>query len=167
MVRILVFLFALVLAAPTDLSGQVRRADSYPWAGGKVTETWDGEAVQSLGGAQKNPYLALGLSTLLPGLGQFYNGQPGKGVLHLVLLFGSFVAAAEYQGIPEEVGLVGMFGTYVWSMIDAPLTAKRLNESRVEVSLRPNLHFPVPGEGTKESSKLRFGFGFAIRASGF
>ena len=101
----------------------------------------------------KNPYLACGLSALLPGMGQFYNGQIGKGALHLALLLGSFVAAGEYRGIPEEVGLAGMFGTYIWSMIDAPVTANAINQGRVRVSVGQSNRVPV-GSGPGRSFGL-------------
>jgi len=39
----------------------------------------------------RNPAAAVGLSLLLPGLGQFYNGQTGKGVTMCVLYGGSII----------------------------------------------------------------------------
>jgi len=77
------------------------------------------------------------LSAVLPGLGQFYNGQPKKGALHLGLTLVFFVVAGEYQDMPEEVGVAGLVGTWVWSVIDAPLTAKAINEGRVQLSVAP------------------------------
>jgi len=131
MQRTLVLLLAALLFAPVHLLGQ--RPDERvvcPNEERAVPMT----IVTTTPDRLKNPYLAWGLSALLPGMGQFYNGQPGKGALHLALIFGSFAAAAEYRGIPEEVGLVGLFGTWIWSMIDAPLTARGINEGRVRVS---------------------------------
>jgi TM2 domain-containing membrane protein YozV len=56
----------------------------------------------------KNPGVALLLSFIFPGGGQFYNGHAGKGILVLVTFW--------------------VFGiTYVWSLFDAYLSAQRIN----------------------------------------
>jgi TM2 domain-containing membrane protein YozV len=59
----------------------------------------------------KNPALALVLSLLIPGLGQFYNGDPIKGGVMLgVALLGSYLV------FPWVIMLI-------WSAIDAHLVA--------------------------------------------
>ena len=68
-------------------------------------------------GSNKNPVLAWALSAALPGLGQFYNGQPQKGALQLGMTLFFVMAAAEYQDLPEVLGVSGLVGTWVWSMI--------------------------------------------------
>lgn len=55
----------------------------------------------------KNPWLATALSIIFPGLGQFYNGHPGKGILTLL----SF-----WLIIP-----------WVWSIFDAYSSATTIN----------------------------------------
>ncbi len=132
MQRTLVLSLAVLLIAPVPLFAQ--RSDE------RIVCPNEEDAVgvtilETTPDRLQNPYLAWGLSALLPGMGQFYNGQPGKGALHLALLFGSFVAASEFRDIPEEVGLVGLWGTWIWSMIDAPLAARAINEGRVRVSV--------------------------------
>ena len=57
----------------------------------------------------KNPVIALVLSLLIPGVGQFYNGDVKKGAVML----GCFLV-----GIPLSGGVVS-FGVWIWSMIDA------------------------------------------------
>jgi sRNA-binding protein len=97
---------------------------------------------------KKGPAAAFWLSFLYPGIGQFYNGQVGKGVTMSALATGSLivtcVAAANatvethygygyYETTDETaetvafVGLGVYFGTWLWSMIDAPISAKAIN----------------------------------------
>jgi len=90
----------------------------------------------------KNPGTALLWSLLIPGGGQFYNGQTGKGILMLgvsvaswgVYVVGAAVAANSYDDSGAAVGLLldlaglaGVIGTSIWSMVDASNSAKRLN----------------------------------------
>ena len=57
----------------------------------------------------KNPVLALVLSLVIVGVGQFYNGDPKKGALMLIgAILGFFISG----------GLIS-FALWVWSMIDA------------------------------------------------
>lgn len=59
-------------------------------------------------GRYKNPGLALFLSFIFPGGGQFYNGHAGKGILVLLTFW--------------------MFGiTWIWSLFDAYNSANRIN----------------------------------------
>ncbi len=66
----------------------------------------------------RNPGLALALSLIVPGAGQFYNGQIGKGVITLVAYFISWIATV------IVIGFFGVFGIWIWSMIDAYQTAQ-------------------------------------------
>ncbi|MDE0300692.1 MAG: hypothetical protein OXN17_18805 [Candidatus Poribacteria bacterium] len=106
--------------------------------------------------AQKNPPLALGLSCLLPGLGQFYNEQPEKGV---VMFGGSIVGLVMMIAGTEDnietfagnldvddddgtaiLGFIVWGASLGWSMIDAYSAASRINEqkqSRVALNLHP------------------------------
>ena len=106
--------------------------------------------------AEKNPPLALGLSCLLPGLGQFYNEQPGKGV---VMLAGNLagvvmmVAGTEdnYETVfgtvdPDDddgttvLGFIVWAGCLGWSMYDAYTAAAQINMGNREqpvLSWRP------------------------------
>jgi len=59
-------------------------------------------------GTYKNPALALFLSFIFPGAGQFYNGHAGKGLLVLFTFW-----------------ILGI--TYIWSLFDAYLSAQRIN----------------------------------------
>lgn len=98
----------------------------------------------------KNPSNALVLSLVVPGAGQHYNGQSVKGVLQEALfLTGCAVAfiwgVDEYESLSEFnngefsgsysgevndwyfVGCGLIATTYVWSVVDAPLSALKIN----------------------------------------
>ena len=90
----------------------------------------------------KNPWVAGILSGVLPGLGQFYNRQLGKGVGFLVgflVLAGVLVSGIDLHMLeqamasgsqPEDLWLllaveVLMLILVIWSVTDAARTAKR------------------------------------------
>ena len=96
----------------------------------------------------KEPGLSFLFSLLLPGGGQFYNGQTGRGVGYLCgsygayLVGGIFIATSEstdYYGYSytsnagmATIGAVLVIGgviTHIVSMIDAPVSAKRINRA--------------------------------------
>ncbi len=62
----------------------------------------------------KSPFLALFLSFLLPGVGQFYNGDAKRGLP--MFLVGVFTLPL--LGIPV-IGWVIVFGVHIWSMVNA------------------------------------------------
>jgi hypothetical protein len=92
--------------------------------------------------SNKSPWLAFGLSLLYPGLGQFYNGEYDKSLLMggiATLGLGLVTLAAistnyDSESNPENInvalysGVIIFGGTYIWSLIDAPLSASNINE---------------------------------------
>lgn len=100
----------------------------------------------------KSPWLAFGLSYLIPGLGQLYNGEIGKGLLFAsvtILGFGVGVLPGIGQKSGSEWPLSSYLGfgiagaTYLWSIIDAPISANKINERikqqrRINVFSSPN-----------------------------
>jgi hypothetical protein len=91
------------------------------------------------------PAIAIFLSALLPGLGQFYNGQWGKGLGFLIglLVVGGILSRAvdlsalqrsAASGIPpDNIGqffflLLLLLAIAIWSIVDAGRTAKRSHE---------------------------------------
>lgn len=98
---------------------------------------------------EKSPWLALGLSYLLPGLGQLYNGEPVKGLLAFagvsagvgLMLLGA--GDFEHESTTEEsffyagAAIAGL--TYLWQVIDAPISASRIN--RENKSRKYSLNF--------------------------
>ena len=92
-------------------------------------------------GSSSRPAIAAVLSALLPGLGQFYNGQWGKGLGFLIALLtagGLLHSSVDLpslqqsvgQGIPpENIGrvfllLLLLLVIAIWSIVDASRTAK-------------------------------------------
>ena len=93
-------------------------------------------------GHARNPWVAGLLSGLLPGLGQFYNRQWGKGaavlvgIIALTVVLSSSVdpqaleQAVEAGKTPDNLGLIFLlllvsFAVAVWSIVDAARTAKK------------------------------------------
>jgi len=89
----------------------------------------------------KSPWLAFGLSYVFPGLGQLYNGQYVKAVvfptivclgaaLMMVSSPGADFSADDtsYPLLYAGVGLAG--GAYIWSLVDAPVSANKINGRR-------------------------------------
>jgi hypothetical protein len=80
---------------------------------------------------KKSPVLACLLS-IVPGLGQYYNGEYTKGLL-LQALFATgsvMLYANEPESTSIEDFLVGLgliSGSWLWSVIDAPVSAARIN----------------------------------------
>jgi len=111
---------------------------------------------QSPVSGRKSPGVAFLLSFLVPGAGQGYNGQWGKAGV----MFGGFVvsSAVLLSGFCTDscsdnpsrdrsfvVGALGFVGFPVWSWIDAPRSASRINErlSRGALDRRPQVQLTV------------------------
>jgi TM2 domain-containing membrane protein YozV len=114
----------------------------------------NGKLLASAPEGYRNPTAAC-LFSLFPGGGQHYNGQSGKGILQMVLVFdglvvmdGNWASRNLYAKVDNGLGLgymvdgpqigtekttwfyVGlgvMAGAWAWSLVDAPLQAKRIN----------------------------------------
>lgn len=69
----------------------------------------------------KNPAIAVLASFFLPGLGTMLNGQAGRGILILLGYFVSWVLVIVF------VGILGVFGFWVWGMVDAYQGAREWN----------------------------------------
>lgn len=84
----------------------------------------------------KNPWVAFALSFTVPGAGQFYNGEPKKAIAMLAGMIGGLAFTTYSQTDDNElnarmgVGILVMAGCSIWSMIDAPLSAERINKER-------------------------------------
>ena len=70
----------------------------------------------------KNPTTATILSFFITGLGQIYNGQIGKGIIFMVLYVISWVL------IWIVVGFITTPILWIWGMVDANSSAKKINE---------------------------------------
>jgi TM2 domain-containing membrane protein YozV len=95
--------------------------------------------------SKKEPALACVLSFLLPGLGQFYNGEAGKGAIMLGASFFGVILMA--SAINDELwtrqdsdakgtfGVMIFLGAWLWSVIDAPISASKINRDNGWTSL--------------------------------
>lgn len=92
---------------------------------------------------QKSAWLAFGLSVLYPGLGQLYNGEYGKAFLMAGLetlglaAFYYGASSTDFDGKSDNdtagtIALTGVFvcgAVYIWSLIDAPVSANIINRN--------------------------------------
>jgi TM2 domain-containing membrane protein YozV len=69
----------------------------------------------------KNPTLAAILSLLIPGVGQIYNGEVGKGILIIVVQIVNTVL------MTIVIGFFTALAVLVWAVYDAYKTAERIN----------------------------------------
>lgn len=99
---------------------------------------------------KKNPMVALGLSFPIVGSGQFYNGEYTKGVAQmgaalvgLGLVLGAGGDDSDNFGRNRDTdngdwkkipGYMLFFGGAIWSLIDAPMSANRINRQNQGVS---------------------------------
>lgn len=106
----------------------------------------------------RSPSGAGWLSFLIPGVGQFYNGQVGKGAGFLaayltsasLMYYGIDLSYSAYEG-DNEWEMLTLFGSvsviicWVWSMVDANHSAKEINETygfaSINLSSKVNLAF--------------------------
>jgi TM2 domain-containing membrane protein YozV len=70
----------------------------------------------------KNPAIATVLSFVFAGLGQIYNGEIGKGILFMALYGFSLMLMLVI------IGFVTTPLLWIWGMVDANSSAKRINE---------------------------------------
>ena len=71
----------------------------------------------------KNPSIATILSFFYMGLGQIYNGQIGKGIVFIILYGISVVLMF------VVIGFVTTPILWIWGMVDANNSAKKINEN--------------------------------------
>ena len=115
------------------------------------------------------------LYPIFPGWGQFYNGQQDKGIGFLILsISGIFIMSSGFEDDPPDnvtaaTGASIIIGSYIWSVIDANLSAKKINQSsnqKIEALKQKkyqsqdaptslNLNY-IPHQGLMASYGLRF-----------
>jgi len=74
--------------------------------------------------SERNPLIAAILS-LIPGLGQFYTVQAGKGIV--LLLFTAFFALFSFVPVIGIIGILGLIILWIYSIYDAWGAAQQLN----------------------------------------
>lgn len=89
---------------------------------------------------KKLPVLACALSCFFPGVGQYYNGDVTKGLIQEGLfMFGAVLWAVntgksmvtfQLDETDLILPMIILSGAYLWSIIDAPLSAIKINKER-------------------------------------
>lgn len=106
------------------------------------------EIISSDISSEKSPVLAGLLSLFLPGTGQAYNGQWIKAGVQWILLAGSIymaVADVNFESDGEPLPPLSIAGiavggaTWLWSVIDAPVSANHINKERIRALKKHNL----------------------------
>ncbi len=104
--------------------------------------------------SRKSPWVAGGLSFVIPGTGQFYNGQWVKGGLMLGgavvsagLVLDGVVCNDHSNDCPQlTIGAAAYLGIWVWSIIDGARTSKAINRridaGQVALEIGPQLIVP-------------------------
>ena len=104
---------------------------------------------------EKNPWLAFGLSFSVPGLGQYYNGHNAKGTVQIVAATAG--AVVMFSALEDDVKLINgdtidpdddnnvsaigalvYLSSFIWSVVDAPMSANRINDQAPQASLQVN-----------------------------
>ena len=123
---------------------------------------------------EKNPGLALLFSLLIPGGGQYYNGERTKGVTMTGIWLGSAVltTVAANQGEVElsSIGSLILLGNYIWSMIDAPVSANRINRQNaiglINLDLGNDTYLSLSPDVQIVKQPLQLGFDKPVNAIG-
>jgi TM2 domain-containing membrane protein YozV len=130
----------------------------------------------------RNPGLAWFFSYLLPGGGQFYNGDIGKGVGFLVSGIVGYSVMAYGFVIAAFDGGIGIFiigacigvGASIWSQIDAPHSAIAKNRANnylswnlgngsANLTLRPELNLSPTSFGQGGAIMPTYGIGLKLK----
>jgi len=117
--------------------------------------------------SRKDPGTATLVSIFVIGGGQIYAGEVGKGLLMLGGATGAFIAGAvasscdvdDCDSTPLVLGTVALLGTYVYSIIDAGPSARRMNKKN-GYPVSGSVH-PVIRSGLAGTSQL--GLSVAVR----
>jgi hypothetical protein len=94
---------------------------------------------------ERSPWIAMGLSMILPGGGQYYNDEGNlglaiDGICVGALLFGALTASnpANDSQAAYEVSIAIALGAYVFGIVQAPFAALTGNETRNDMIFGPN-----------------------------
>lgn len=94
---------------------------------------------------ERSPWMAMGLSMILPGGGQYYNDEGNlglaiDGICVGALLFGALTASnpANDSQAAYEVSIAIALGAYLFGVVQAPLSALTGNETRDEMIFGPD-----------------------------
>ena len=88
------------------------------------------QVVEFKAAKRKKPLLALGLSLLIPGMGQLYTGDYVDSSVHL---FAATFGWDNYSRTESKATLIGCFGIHIISAGKAMLKARRINKNRIQL----------------------------------
>ncbi|RMD98587.1 MAG: hypothetical protein D6814_07255, partial [Calditrichaeota bacterium] len=100
----------------------------------KWQERFPEERIEPFIPGEKSPVVAC-IRSLVPGGGQFYNGDRMKGLIQQIVFLSGIVVAmtsSEEKSTQELIGIGMISGSWLWSIIDAPLSAMKKNKSLKE-----------------------------------
>ena len=96
----------------------------------------------------KSPWLAFILSAMLPGAGQLYNGDYVKAIIQPALFAGgAFLASSicfDCSSTDQSAAGIGIgiaLLSYLWSIIDAPISASNYSDETLSITEQPNHHY--------------------------
>jgi TM2 domain-containing membrane protein YozV len=98
---------------------------------------------------RKDPAIACTMSIFVPGLGQLYNGEMGKGIAFMATSYGSLavgaIALSTHNDGLATVGFITAAVSYLWSMVDASISSNALNKHHalVDIPLNGNNHLSL------------------------
>ena len=128
-------------------------------------------------GSDRSPFLAGFLSFLVPGAGQFYNGDVAGGFLFLGsnIVFNSiwmnsiktdYYGNSEINGSQFAVGFIGALTINVWSIVDGVQGAKKVNIARgyrlgnnTYVKIQPTI---IPQDNLLTNKEYAYGMNFRL-----
>ena len=94
----------------------------------------------------KSPWLAFILSAMLPGAGQLYNGDYVKAIIQPALFAGGAYLASsicfDCSSTDQSAAGIGLgiaVLSYLWSIIDALVSASNYNQEMLNISNQPSL----------------------------
>ena len=157
MKRILFFLFLLI---PGYIFAQNDSLPSVHSTNQTVTDP-SGEVAPALTWHdRKEPLLAGFLSYLIPGAGQIYNKQYEKAFGIVTVMAYSMVMMYQASEVENEtLGIVsgfGFAGAYVYSFVDAILSAKKINRT-IELQLSRNTSLSLKPDFELTRKPIAFG----------
>lgn len=103
----------------TELTPNVRFCPNCGFNLDKMTANTQGAIIKKV--EKKTPIVAVILSFLFPGLGQFYNDQSTKGLYFLILAIASWVLMLIL------IGVLTYILVWIWSIFDAYQSAEAIN----------------------------------------
>ena len=173
------FAFLFILIAANNLVAQ----EYYD----KIYDTIPKHSIKTTVKTYREPIVSTALSLVIPGLGQFYNGQWLKGTAHFLWFYGSntvmfylFFANLQFSDNDKEpwdliaLAATSVLTSWVVSMVDANISSRKINKqlglASIQLGKRTNLSFNpdiklVNTSSSFNSNSLSPSYGLNIKLS--